>query len=282
MERFVTATMLSSYLYCPRKFFLQQVLKLREPLNDKLVKGKIRHDVLNEFSICEKEILQEMIVKDLHEIEEIYINMYSDLFKKKISEKSDVLNKFNVGINEFYDLGMFSFTNESKRRAFAVQKMIEKGVSGEELYENIEPRIISEKEIVSKHYELKGIIDRIEVFNDSFVPVEFKTGKTPREGVWQGNKVQIAAYCMLVDDFFGRKTRKGFVHYLDSDEIRPVVMNPFLKAEIIELRDKIKDILKTGEMPDFCRDAVNCRKNHVGNFFAEGIPMVNSPTESFK
>ena len=42
----------------------------------------------------------------------------------------------------------------------------------------------------------------MEIYENGYVPIELKTGKMPKEGVWPGHKVQIAAYSMLIEEKF--------------------------------------------------------------------------------
>ncbi len=275
----INVTMLASYLYCPRKFFLQQILKIREPLNDKMIKGKIRHEVFHVFNISEKKLLLNFEKSDsIQKIEQDYARKYSELFNEKIMKNMDLLNELKIDAVDFYNQGMFSFVNESRKRAVIVHSFLEKGFFGEELCKEIFPKIITELQITSQNLELKGVIDKIEVRNDFFVPVEIKTGTTPKENVWQTHKIQIAAYCLLLEDYFNKKTSKGFVHYLDSDSIRPVFVNPFLKAEVMEVKSKVSDLLESKGIPDYCRNELNCRKNHLKNLVLKDAPI----TESFK
>ena len=41
----ISVSMLSTYLYCPRKLFLQKILMVEEPPKESLVMGSIRHEV---------------------------------------------------------------------------------------------------------------------------------------------------------------------------------------------------------------------------------------------
>ena len=41
----ISVSMLSSYIYCPRKLFLQKVLAVEEPPKESLVLGTLRHEI---------------------------------------------------------------------------------------------------------------------------------------------------------------------------------------------------------------------------------------------
>ena len=43
---------------------------------------------------------------------------------------------------------------------------------------------------------------QVEVRAESLLPIELKTGKSPKEGVWPGHRVQLSAYVMLLEDNF--------------------------------------------------------------------------------
>ena len=53
----ISVTMLSSYLYCPRKLFLQQVLALEEPPKESLVLGSLRHEIYDSINQSEEKIV---------------------------------------------------------------------------------------------------------------------------------------------------------------------------------------------------------------------------------
>lgn len=64
---------------------------------------------------------------------------------------------------------------------------------------------------------------------------------------------------MLAEEKFNVKITKGFVHYLDSNQTRPVSINPFLKAQINETTDRVIETLKTYQIPGYCESKAKCR-----------------------
>ena len=53
----ISVSMLSSYLYCPRKLFLQQVLAVEEPPKESLVLGSLRHEIYDFINQSEEKIV---------------------------------------------------------------------------------------------------------------------------------------------------------------------------------------------------------------------------------
>ncbi len=81
------------------------------------------------------------------------------------------------------------------------------------------------------------------------VPVELKTGKAPETGVWEGHKVQLGAYMMLLLEKNEIKIKEGIVRYLDYGVERQIILDPFLKKEISELTQKVRELLSQKILP---------------------------------
>ena len=114
--------------------------------------------------------------------------------------------------------------------------------------------------IKSDILELSGMIDKVEKYKEGLVPVEMKTGSMPKEGVWPGHRIQLAAYALLLEEKSGKEIKEGFVHYLDTNERRHIVMNPFLKDEVKELKNKVKELLSSTEHPEKTENEKKCLK----------------------
>ena len=55
----ISVTLLSAYMYCPRKIYLTKVLGLIEPPNAAMVKGSIRHNAFENLFKDEDELVKE-------------------------------------------------------------------------------------------------------------------------------------------------------------------------------------------------------------------------------
>jgi CRISPR-associated protein Cas4 len=153
--------------------------------------------------------------------------------------------------------------NESKERDLNLHEFIKKHkVYGEDLWKELSPKIETEYYVQSDALMLNGVIDRLEIYENKLVravvPYELKTGSAPREGVWPGHKLQAGAYIMLLEKnkMF---VRDAFVKYLDINEARAIVMNPFLEKRVLETRDAVLEIFKGEQVPDFCGNSNKCK-----------------------
>ncbi|MDP3765329.1 MAG: CRISPR-associated protein Cas4, partial [Nanoarchaeota archaeon] len=96
------------------------------------------------------------------------------------------------------------------------------------------------------------------VYENSYVPIELKTGKMPKDGVWPNHRIQIAAYAMLLEEKFQTKVKDGFINYLDAKESRRIAINPFMREEIIQLISEIQILLKNSYPPKYCENRNKC------------------------
>lgn len=257
----VSVTTLSSYLYCPRKLFLQQVLKAEEPPKEALVKGSVRHEFYDIANTIEQEIVKKL--NKTHTIEntsKLYSDEYSKILVKTImSRKREIENVGLVPVELFRENWQHIKKEAIERSSFLFEFANKHNMYGDDLWENLTPKIKTEIRINSTKLRLKGIIDRIEVHKDEIIPFELKTGKAPATGVWPGHRIQVGAYALLAEEQFGVKIKRGFINYLDSRSIRPVSINPFLKAEIHEAKDSVISLLENKQLPEHCSNKGKCR-----------------------
>ena len=75
--------MLSSYMYCPRKLYLERVLKLYEPPKEALVKGSIRHETYDLINKNEEKLVKSIKEKlPLEKIRAKYTNEYLKFLRR--------------------------------------------------------------------------------------------------------------------------------------------------------------------------------------------------------
>lgn len=256
----ISVTTLSSYMYCPRKLYLQYILKLAEPPKEALLKGSIRHKTYENINLAEEELVKSIKKgTSLKDLEGSYHQKYREILMQVIKQNKEELNQFKILPQELFKNVWPLILSESETRASTVYDFILKyKLFGEELWEKLTPKIESELRIESEKLGLKGIIDQIEIYSKGFVPVELKTGKSPREGVWPGHKIQLIAYALLLEEKFNTEIKEGFVNYLDSKEKRHIAINPFMRIEVKQLIEKANSLLNSDKMPDFEKNQNKC------------------------
>ena len=256
----ISVTFLSSYMYCARKLFIERVLGIRPKIpKDALVKGSIRHSVYEKINLSAEEIIKSIDKKDFGFVLELYKARLMRILKQTIIANKGRLESIKILLTDFFRQIKPLIENEAEHRAKLIFEFMEKtGFLGLELWENLIPKVKPEYRVSSEKLGFRGIIDELEVHADFFVTNELKTGKTPEEGVWPGHKIQVGAYAMLLEEKFNVPIKKAVVRYLDSNATREVLINPFLKQEIIEIAEKVNLMLKSTKIPDFADSENKC------------------------
>jgi len=262
----VTATQLSSYLYCPRKLFLSSVLLVEVLPKQELVKGTIWHETHEAINTSEEKIVCAIRTKDYKEIFDYYRRIYSKLLRNIIIKHKSELKEFNISMIDIFTDYWKSFEEEAKEHALNVVQFIERyEVYGKELWERLTPKMLSEQYFKSSRLKLTGIIDVLEVYDIDgrkiYVPIELKTGKYPDKGMWDGHKIQLAAYMLLLEEA-GKLVKEAAIKYRGIDK-RMLQMNTFLKEEVLDLITKTDKLLTSLDLPEHLENKTKCKTCQV-------------------
>ncbi len=182
----ISVTSLETYFACPFRFFVEKSLGVKELeiyMPDKRNFGSFEHDLLENFvsqyNLKEEKIdcVNEFLKKNMLKIAKKYYD------EKTLSEKSFV--KY--------------LENESK--------IILKNVLHEAKYSKFVPKYfeygVSKK--VDKNLTLCGIIDRVDVFENRFRVLDYKTGeqKGIKDSLFCGKKLQLFIYAKALKEQLG-------------------------------------------------------------------------------
>ena len=108
-----------------------------------------------------------------------------------------------------------------------------------------------ERALVSRRYGLTGRPDYLIRTRDGIVPVEAKSARRPAGGrPYDSHLMQLAAYCLLVEDALGARVPYGVVRYADG-EVR------------VEYTDALREtLLETLEEVRGAREAEDVHRSH--------------------
>jgi len=259
----VYATQLSSYLYCPRKLFISNVLLIEEAPKQELVKGEVWHKTFEWLNKHEQSIVKSLKSADYKEISDIYRKEFAKELRNSILAKKHELKQFEIKPVDLFKEYWPSFDQEAKVRAWNVASFIMKSkLTGDELWEKLTPKILSEQHFRSDKLKLSGIIDMLEIHdNKLYIPVELKTGKVPdgKNAMWPGHRMQLAVYMMLLEDA-GKQVVEGHLKYKDDEENRILVINSMLKDEVLELAKEVELTIHSFELPTRIDNMKKCDK----------------------
>ena len=258
----LSVSSLSSYLYCARKLYLERVLGLAEAPKEILLRGAIRHKAYENINKIDEQLIKNIKkATNLAQLLQIYKQEHSKILRNLIIEHKKELKQFDLSMLDVFKQVWPLIFSDSETRAYNLFNFIQKhNIYGEELWEMLVPKIESEFKIESEKLHLRGIIDEVHIYPNSYVPFELKTGKMPRQGIWPEHRIQLGAYALLLEDRFSVEVKEGFIKYLDSNKICHIAVNPFLKSEITDLINKVRALLNSRELPEVCSNENKCNR----------------------
>jgi CRISPR-associated exonuclease Cas4 len=90
--------------------------------------------------------------------------------------------------------------------------------------------------IASEEHRIVGRPDAIRRLPDGReIPIEIKRRPTPRGGPMRSHRVQVAAYCLVIESSTGRAPPYGVLRYSDGGEFR-IPWDTAARAELLSLR----------------------------------------------
>ncbi|MBN1231838.1 MAG: PD-(D/E)XK nuclease family protein [Candidatus Coatesbacteria bacterium] len=189
----ISPTSLERYANCPYKFFLYDLIKLHEPMQDeeewdKRSEGILIHEVLRIF--YEKFInrkISSIEEKDWQGLRRIFESEISKLNMEPIQQR--ILEKQWLHENSLLDqFIMIEKAYKPERIVFALEREVEYTMEADQ----------------SDKVTLKGKIDRIDMINEqNFIIFDYKTGKTKTDRISKKIKnnefLQIPAYSYIFE-----------------------------------------------------------------------------------
>lgn len=119
--------------------------------------------------------------------------------------------------------------------------------------------------LVSRQYGLIGKPDYlVEVARGQApVPVEVKTGRRPTQP-YPGHILQLAAYCLLVEEQWHAAPTHGLIHYGEDATFR-IDYTPALRAELLALLDEMRAAWTADDVPRSHAEPARCRRCGVAH-----------------
>ncbi len=114
----------------------------------------------------------------------------------------------------------------------------------------------AERPLVSRRYGLVGQPDYLIETRSGVVPVEVKPSRTAREP-YASDLMQLAAYCLLVEEATGHAPRYGLLRYA-TDTFR-LQYTDALRTEVLALLDDIRQDREAADVPRSHQQSARCR-----------------------
>ncbi len=111
--------------------------------------------------------------------------------------------------------------------------------------------------LYAPRYRLSGKPDYLLRVGGAIIPVELKSTPAPAQP-YRGHVLQLAAYCLLVEEALGSPPPYGIIRYAD-EEFR-VPYTPQLKAELLAVMQEMRAALRGSEAHRNHAESARCAR----------------------
>ena len=240
----IYVTDVSQYTFCPYSIYLKRVKKVQVPM-PYMIFGSIYHRVTEQLEMRERILFDHFVEEDMG-TEEIADILYRDT--KKVVKNTVLRNKRRIKGNflDLIDEINFLFHRRATHRASLLDEAMRR-YGKKDIYDEVFPKTLTERSIVSRELNLCGRIDRIEKEGEEYHPVEIKTGRSER--YIEKDILQLTGYALLMEEEFGSPVDKGFIEYVVLDTKREIEIDEKSKNTFIQVKDAVENVL-TGFIPE--------------------------------
>jgi CRISPR-associated exonuclease Cas4 len=106
----------------------------------------------------------------------------------------------------------------------------------------------------SEKLHLHGKIDLLEG-KTKLTPVERKHGTS----FYDNDEVQLAAYCMLLEDYLNEPVRMGYLYLFGTNERYAITITDWHRNKVLEVVQAIRS-MRLDRIPDFADNPKKCEK----------------------
>ncbi|MDI6888453.1 MAG: Dna2/Cas4 domain-containing protein [Methanocellales archaeon] len=101
----------------------------------------------------------------------------------------------------------------------------------------------------SRRLDMSGRPDKLVLINGEILPSIIKTGNKPEYGVWKDERIQLAAYALLVKETFNNPVNCGLIEYARYGEFRDVNIKHADKRIALRIKNGVQKVID-GPLPD--------------------------------
>jgi CRISPR-associated exonuclease Cas4 len=106
-----------------------------------------------------------------------------------------------------------------------------------------------ERTLRSPRLGMVGSVDKLIRTEAELIPGMIKTGRSPEYGVWPSDRMQLAAYAMLIEEEFETIVQRGFVEYVRTADFREAGIKKRDRALAFQLLSRVKKV-QAGFFPE--------------------------------
>ncbi len=258
MKPLLNVTDLSSYLYCPRQFYLQKIKGLRQPPTQPMIEGSIRHQILETFGNNEEKLFENLELINhtptSDKIKQHYQEFLAKIIKHIFEKNTRPIKAFQINIQDLYKKIKKQMNREIALRIPAIENTLKKGFTGKALWENLSPKYLSEYSLISENLGLKGRADRLMIADQTILPFELKTREADK--IYPSDEIQLTAYAMLLEEKFNTTIPIAILETGNTKHELTITREH--KQKVQDLIEEVNQLLETGK-PKFPSNFSKCQ-----------------------
>ncbi|HLC86234.1 MAG TPA: PD-(D/E)XK nuclease family protein [Candidatus Nanoarchaeia archaeon] len=206
MARIESASSITTYNTCPRKYYYSYKLELPKKDSISTLTGKAVHEALEKFfqidvnSITKENYKRELKQRLLVLFNESWINFLDDLNKLEVEKEviRDYYQESMSMLNNFVEDFINSISNELSASSFL------------DAFNKLKP--MTEVYLFSEKHNVRGYLDAVMNVNDDIFIIDYKTSS--RDKITDDYRLQLTIYALMYNEKFNKLPKKVGLHFL--------------------------------------------------------------------
>jgi len=246
-KKIINVSDINSWLYCPRKVYLQRVCGLSTVPNRNMIIGKLKHNILENVSKSEEKLMSQIDSK-FENLDIVFL--YEDFIKKIANsvfvENMNQIDRFMIDKEDILKKVLRDFSEDIKLRVKSIKEALSQGFEKENIWKNLDSVYLSEIRVESEALGLRGRVDRILISrkDNSVIPFELKSRE---DRIFLSDEIQLTAYAMLLEHQYHQKISRGFVEVGNNKQ--EIAISEERKQQVLKLADEIRAIYALDSNP---------------------------------
>jgi CRISPR-associated protein Cas4 len=255
-KKIISVSDINSWLYCPRKVYLNKICGLQISQNRNMVIGRLKHTILENFSRSEEKLISRLDENfDSIDLVFVYEDLIKNTAKNVFNQNQPSIEKFLIDKEDILKKIMRDFAEDIKLRVKSIKESLAKGFTKENIWKNMDSIYLSELKLESEALGLKGRVDRVIISrkDNSIIPFELKSRE---ERIFLSDELQLTAYAMLLEHQYHQKIPKGIVEV--GNNRQEIEISEDKKREVLKIAEEIRN-LKEGLIPPIQSNFNKCK-----------------------
>ena len=242
-SRLLSPTAINTYLYCPRKYYLRYIKRLKSKPSIYLTRGSIVHKAIEKFHQKSGPDLKQT---SLYNLASRLLNLFQAAWNKA---------KLEIEALKLGDEKIAGFCRESRLMMINFsQWLFNKGLPSPSN---------TEVKLISRNLGLMGVIDAVYDSQPGAILVDYKTSMKPV--ITEDMKRQAGLYSLLYQDRYAKIPHQFWIHFLVSDQgPQPIPINEKLIKDCLHTLHMIREKVKSSLESDYpCTCGGYCKRDFI-------------------